>query len=136
MSEDSNQEILVELRKLKRAFYLVLIVIIVITAPAAYEGFKSGYSQAESWERVRTAMSRQDFPAALSMAQVLVTSQPNYDYGHTCLGYVYLAMGDITNAETQYARAYDLFPSEENEKNLAAVRKRLATGGSFSLLSK
>jgi tetratricopeptide (TPR) repeat protein len=81
-------------------------------------------------------MSRQDFPAALSMAQSLVARQPNYDYGHTYLGYIYLAMNDITNAETQYLQADKLFPGEENEKNLAAVRKRLATGTNFNLLSR
>jgi hypothetical protein len=45
-------------------------------------------------------------------------------------------MGDITNAEAQYLRADELFPDEENDKNVAAVRKRLVTGTSFNLLSK
>lgn len=81
-------------------------------------------------------MSRQDFPAALSMAQSLAARQPNYYYGHSYLGYVYLAMGDVTNAETQYLQADKLFPNEENEKNLAAIRKRLAMGTDFNLLSK
>ena len=81
-------------------------------------------------------MSRQDFPAALSMAQALVARQPDYYYGHAYLGAIYLAMGDVTNAETQYSRAYELFPNEESQKDLAAVRKRLAVGGDFKLLSK
>jgi cytochrome c-type biogenesis protein CcmH/NrfG len=137
MSDDINQEMLMELRKIRtisrRMYYLIVVFIIVCAVPAFQQGWSQG---SDSWERVRTAMSRQDFPTALSMAQALIASQPNYDYGHTYLGYVYLAMGDITNAETQYARAYELFPSEENGKNLAAVRKRLATGVSFNLLSK
>ena len=136
MSEDSNQEILVELRRLKRVFYLILVFIIVGSIPAFYAGFARGYSQADSWERVTTAMRRQDFPAALSMAQTLVHRQPDYYYGHAYLGAIYLAMDDVTNAEVQYSQAYRLFPNEESEKDLAAVRKRMASGGDFKLMSK
>ena len=135
MSESSNQEILVELRKLKRVFYLILVFIVVVSIPAFYAGFTRGFSQADSWERVTTAMRRQDFPAALSMAQTLVHHQPDYYYGHAYLGAIYLAMDDVTNAEAEYSQAYHLFPNEESEKDLAAVRKRMA-GGDFKLMSK
>ena len=81
-------------------------------------------------------MDHQDFPAALSMAQALTARQPDYYYGHAFLGSIYLAMGDVTNSETQYSRAYQLFPSEDGAKDLAAVRKRLAAGADFKLLSK
>jgi len=135
MSEDINQKILVELRKLKRVFYLILVFIIVGSIPAFYAGFTRGYSQADSWERVTTAMRRQDFPAALSMAQRLVRRGPDYYYGHAYLGSIYLAMNDITNAEVQYSQAYRLFPNEESEKDLAAVRNRMLTGD-FKLISK
>jgi hypothetical protein len=45
-------------------------------------------------------------------------------------------MGDITNSETEYLRAYELFPSEDNEKNLTAVRKRIATAHDTQPLPK
>jgi cytochrome c-type biogenesis protein CcmH/NrfG len=136
MSEDINREMLVELRKLKRMFYVFLFAVIVASMPAFYAGFTRGASQADSWERVTTAMRHQDFSAALSMAQVLVARQPKYYYGHAYLGAIYLAMDDVTNAEAQYSRAYELFPNEEAEKDLAAVRKRLAVGGDSKMLSK
>ena len=137
MSDDINQEILAELRKVRRMFYLTLAFVIVGALPAFYGGFSRGVSQAvPSWQRVTTAMQRQDFSVALSMAQALVASQPNYYYGHAYLGAIYLAMGDVTNAEAHYSRAYELFPNEESEKDLAAVRKRVAAGGDFKLLSK
>lgn len=60
----------------------------------------------------------------------------SYKLSHGYLGFIYLAMGDVTNAEAEYFKADELFPSEENDKNLAAVRKRLATGAGFNLLSK
>jgi len=136
MSEDINREVLVELRKLKRVFYVILVFIILGAAPAFYAGFTRGLSKADSWDQVTTAMKRQDFPKALSLGQALVASQPNYYYGHAYLGAIYLAMGDVTNAEAQYSRAYELFPNEEGEKDLAAVRKRKATSGDLKLLSK
>jgi len=34
--------------------------------------------------------------------------------------------GYLTNAEAQFARAYELYPTEDQEKPLTAVRKRLA----------
>jgi cytochrome c-type biogenesis protein CcmH/NrfG len=70
------------------------------------------------------------------MAQALIARQPDYAYGHAYLGYVYLVMDDLTNAEAEYARAYQLFPDEADQKDLDAVRKRLAAGADFKLLSK
>jgi cytochrome c-type biogenesis protein CcmH/NrfG len=89
-----------------------------------------------SWTAVQTAAKQLDYPRALTMAQANVTRQPSDYYGHSYLGYIYLAMGDVTNSEVEYSRAYQLFPSEDNEKSLSAVRKRLAAGGDFKLLSK
>lgn len=137
MNDDINQKILEEVRKIRRMFYVVLAFVIIGALPAFYGDLSRGVSQAApSWTRVTTAMQRQDFPAALAMSQVLVAQQPNYSYGHACLGAIYLAMGDVTNAHTHYLRAYELFPNEESEKVLAAVRKRLSESQPFKLLSK
>jgi cytochrome c-type biogenesis protein CcmH/NrfG len=136
MSEDINAEILAELRRLKRVFYIILIFIIVGALPAFYTGLTRPSTSGDSWARVRTAMDRQDFPAAFLMAQALTARQPDYYYGHSFLGAIYLAMGDVANSEAQYSQAYQLFPSEDGAKDLAAVRKRLAAGAAFKLLSK
>ena len=136
MSENNNQDLLIELRKLKRVFYVILVLIILGSVPAFYAGFTRGLSKADSWDQVTAAMKRQDFSGALSMAQALVARQPNYYYGHAYLGTIYLAMGDLTNAEAQYSRAYELFPNEENDKDLAAVRKRKTAEGDFKLQTR
>jgi len=137
MSEDINAEILAELRKLKRIFYLILILVCLGALPAFFADIKRDGRPADSWERVRTAMSRQDFSAALSMAQALTARQPNYYYGHSFLGCIYLAMGDVMNAEAEYSRSYDLFPNQDAAKDLAAVRKRLPPATiDFKLLSQ
>ena len=65
------------------------------------------------------------------MANTLVERQPNYYYGQAYLGAIYVAVGDLTNAESHYLRAYELFPNEQAEKDLAAARKSL--GGSCQL---
>ena len=137
MSPDINQEILAELRKLKRVFYVILALIIIGTVPAFYRGFSRSVSQAaSSWQSVDAAMKQQDFPKALAEAQTLVAQQPNYYYGEAYLGAIYLAMGDITNSEKHYLRSYMLFPDEVSQKELAAVRKRLAEQQPTNFLSK
>jgi cytochrome c-type biogenesis protein CcmH/NrfG len=134
MNVESNQEMLTELRRIRRIVFVLLVLVLIFAIPAFYEGFTEGFSRAKpSWEQVKAAMGRQDFQGALSMARTLVAREPNYDYGHTYLGYIYLAMGDVTNAVTQYSQACQIFPSEGNEKDLAAMKKRLASSTGFKL---
>jgi cytochrome c-type biogenesis protein CcmH/NrfG len=137
MSEDINQELLVELRKIRtisrRLCYLIVVFIIVCAVPLFQQGRRQ---DSDSWQQVRAAVDRGDCQKALSMAQALIARQPDYAYGHAYLGYVYLVMDDLTNAEAEYARAYQLFPDEADQKDLDAVRKRLAAGADFKLLSK
>ena len=114
---------------------LLLLVIVSFLAVPISRRSRSASSVA-SWESVNTAMRQQDFPKALAEAQALVTQQPNYYYGHAYLGAIYLAMGEVTNAQTHYLRAYELFPNEQSEKDLAAVRKRLAEPQPMRLLSR
>jgi len=135
MSEDINQEILKELRKSRRSTQVLLAVIAVICVLDSITHKKPSEAD-HSWTAVQTATKQLDFPRALAMAQSNVARQPSDYYGHSCLGYIYLAMGDVTNSEAEYSRAYQLFPSEDNEKSLSAVRKRLAAGGDFKLLFK
>ena len=136
MSENTNQEILAELRKIRtisrRMCCLIVIFIIVCALPVFQRGQRQN---SVSWPEVRAAVDRGDCHRALSMALALVALQPDYAYGHAYLGYVYLALDDLTNAEAQYLRAYELFPDEADKKDLDAVRKRIAAGASFKLQS-
>ena len=140
MSEEHNQEILAELRGVRsigrRLFWLLLLLLIVSVLAFPISRRSWSASSVASWDSVTTAMRQQDFPKALAEAQGLVAQQPNYYYGHAYLGAIYLAIGDVTNAEAQYSRAFELFPNEQSEKDLAAVRKRKAAGGDLKLLTK
>jgi tetratricopeptide (TPR) repeat protein len=125
VSEDINQQILKELQKSRRSNQAILI-IASITVIALLFSRRKPSEPDHSWTAVTTAMRQSDFPRALSMAQANAALHPNDYYGHAYLGSIYLEMDDLTNSEAQYLKAYELFPIEENEKNLAAVRKRLA----------
>ena len=139
MNEELNREILAELRKqthkltqynwIGLACILLLVVVFGVYIYARQRLYShpqhQEHDRAPSWSQVEQAMDRLDHQRALSLAKALVERAPNYYYGHSFLGSIYLAMGDTKQAEAQYARAYELFPSEENEKSLRAVRKRL-----------
>jgi cytochrome c-type biogenesis protein CcmH/NrfG len=137
MNEEGNQEILAELRELKKAsrrvLYLVMILVVVAVLSFPIPRRFRSSSQEISWTEVDVAMRRQDFREALAEAQALAKRQPDYYYGHAYLGVIYLAMNDVTNAEAQYSLAYDLFPTDVGFKELVAARKRLTSTKPFLL---
>lgn len=126
MSEDINQEILKELRKSRRSNQFLTAVIVTVLLLGTF-GHPRSSEPEHSWTAVQTALRQFDYRKALILAQANVERQSSDYYGHSYLGLIYLAMGDVTNSESEYSLAYKLFPSEDNEKNLAAVRRRMTT---------
>ena len=148
MNEDINREILTELRSLRRlAQWSVWLSVLAFAVLAVYFGFgrqqllRSRFARevdashrapqptadtGDAWTDIQASLDRGDNQKALSVAQRFVTRQPSYHYSHASLGSVYVAMNDFTNAEAAYARAVELYPVEEHEKALVAIRKRLA----------
>jgi hypothetical protein len=52
------------------------------------------------------------------------------DYvAHMYLGNMYLKLGQDSQAEAEYSRAYALFPSEECKQQLSVVKKRRGEQG-------
>ena len=135
MSEDINQEILKELQRTRRSNQVLLAVIAIVCVFFSISHKKPSEPD-HSWTAVQAAAKQLDYPRALSMAQANVARQPSDYYGHSYLGYIYLAVGDVTNSEAEYSRAYELFPNEESDKDLAAVRRRKAGAGDFKPLTK
>ncbi len=142
-----EQEILSELRSLRRlAQWSVWLSLAAFAVFAVYFVFapkllrarlatESGASQraqqrstepGDAWTDIQRALDRGDTDKALLLAQGFVTRQPGYHYCYAVLGSVYVAMNDFTNAESAYERAVALYPIEQHEKALAAIRKRLA----------
>jgi tetratricopeptide (TPR) repeat protein len=140
MGDENNQELLRELRKLTRvsrlSYYLGVVILAIgvlaigwmrqdrqRTSQSGTQ--KSSAAQNRGWGDVSAAMDRLGYTNALALAQAIVSRNTNYYYGHSYLGSIYLALGDLTNSEAHYARAYELFPDDDNEKSLRAIRKRL-----------
>lgn len=132
-----------ELRSLRRIATVVLIVLAISLALQLYSFVRmhtfsvraSGAADLEmtspSWQSVRRAMDRGDFDYAWRMASDLAKQNEDYYYAHSYLGSIYLAMGELEQAEQSYARAYELFPIEANQKALEAVRAVLQKGGAL-----
>src|SRR6202011_4015642 len=71
----------------------------------------------------KTMRKLSEFLLRRKTAQPADAQQEDY-HAHMYLGNMYLALGDVTQAEVEYSRAYALSPSEESRKPLAAIRKR------------
>lgn len=151
MNEDVNEQILSELRSLRRhtqlsAYMAIVCVAIAIgfgtwlrfererssrayyqSRSAAQPGSSVQPSQETVWPTIEAALDQGDNRKALTLAQSFVARQPRYHYSHATLGSVYVAIGDYTNAEAAYMKAVELYPFEDHEKALASIRKRLAT---------
>jgi cytochrome c-type biogenesis protein CcmH/NrfG len=135
MNDDVTQQILAELRKLRRSNQAAMIVtVLMLVGAAIYFPLRlrsvpfspqTQQSQADSWDAVRSAMDHFEYDKASGIAQRLVARYPNDYYGYSYLGNIALATGCIKEAESYYARAYELLPSEQHEKMLQAIQKRL-----------
>lgn len=125
MDNDINQQILEELRKLRKTNqWTSACAILVLLAFLIWAFLLIPPRSAEPWSQVSTAMRQSDYPKALQIAQKLTAEHPSDHYGHEYLGNIYLAIGDAAHAETEYARAYELLPSEAIQTKLDAIRKR------------
>ena len=78
-----------------------------------------------SWNDVDWNVRRSNPDEAIRIGQELIQKTPQYPEGHHRLTSAYLAVGKIEKAREHYARAFRLFPSEENEKLLIAMDKRI-----------
>ena len=136
MNEDTDKQMLDELRKLNAfnrrslAFIplaMVLLIGLLLLGDLLRGRFRAPAAPAVSWREVQYAMDREDNDDALRLAMKLMTKNPTNYYGEWYLGAIYHSKGDIQKAEQHYARAHDLFPCEDYEKRLTAIRKVLTT---------
>lgn len=136
MNEDLNQEILMELRRLRRSgnvaawLCVILIAAAVVYMQIRLHSLSPTQSQTDSWDAVRTAMDHSDYTRASAIAGRIAERSPDDYYGQAYLGNIALATGRIKDAEALYARVVELLPTEEHEKVLNAIRKRLQNDAS------
>jgi len=145
MDQDTNAEILGELRSMRRhtqygAYFSTLLALVVtafvswsvlerqrgwaVTSKPATQA--NAFSSGKVWSEISAALDEGDDQKAVSIAKDFVSRRPNYYYAHELLGTTYIAMNDFTNAESAYVRVVELYPDEEASKTLTTVRLRLA----------
>jgi len=136
MNDQINQEILNELKsqtiltKKMNTFVPIVVVMVLVACtlltPYIINKFKSQTPQSpQSWSQVRNASDTGDIDTALRIAKALTEKNPNDWYGYSYLGVIYNSMGDNKNAEINFSKAYELFPTKDNKANLEAIRSVL-----------
>jgi tetratricopeptide (TPR) repeat protein len=78
-----------------------------------------------TWSDVDWNIRRANLDEAIRIGEELIQRMPQYSEGHRRLATAYLAAGKTAQAKQHYAEAYRLFPSEENEKLVAAIDRRI-----------
>ena len=138
MAEDMQQQILDELRSQTAMFRkanktntialcIFMIVIAVLMALTPFIPHISRHPstsppRADSWHETRSLWDQGESLKADEMVQRLIKKYPNFWYGYALLGSFHQELGKFKEAEDDYAKAYDLFPTEENRKTLDAIR--------------
>lgn len=126
MDTDLSQQILTEVRSLRKTIQWTTVISLLALAGVCIWAFWFVRArQASPWTPVKTAMAQYDYPKALKLAQQLAAEHPNDYYSHYYLGWICVEMGDLARGESEYARAYELWPSEDMQKRLEVVRKRI-----------
>jgi tetratricopeptide (TPR) repeat protein len=87
-------------------------------------------SQKPDWYDVDQNVRHGDFEKAIRIGEELILKTPQYPDAHRRLAGAYLAAGKTDKAREHYAEAFHLFPSEENEKLLIAIDRRIKAGTS------
>ena len=146
MGEDIQQQILDELRnqtamfrkvsRLNIVFMCIFVAVVAISmalTPLIHRISRSSSTSLQrndSWHQVRSLCDQGESVKANEMLGRLIKKDPDYWYGYALLGSIYQELGKSKEAEEAYAKAYGLFPSEDNKKILEAIRTVLSNEAS------
>jgi tetratricopeptide (TPR) repeat protein len=142
-SQTTNDEVLAELRKISAwadqqrkiakwslialaGFVLVVVGVFVLMDRPSQANLESSPSPHQlDWYDVERSVRLGDFEKAIAVGEELIVKTPQYPQAQQRLAGAYLAAGNLEKAREHYAEAFRLFPSEENEKLLSAIEKRI-----------
>jgi predicted Zn-dependent protease len=117
----------------KISIYAMLALVIVLVPIDLYvrhrllEKHMQSYSEPDvTWQAAFDLMKQDKDAEAMRMALILYKKHPDRWYPNSCLARILYETGDLQGAEKYAAKAYELCPSEDNEKYLAMVRKHIA----------
>ena len=134
MNDQINQQILDELRRqtklvksssiITSLVILVVFIVVILITPYMASKYKNTPQQQSppSWGEVNSFFDSCNYQEALRIAKTLKEKSPNYWYGYSYVGSIYNAMGDHKNAEINFAKAYELFPTKDNKEKLDAMK--------------
>ncbi len=133
MNEQINQQILDELRRQTQlvktssiivpVIFLIFIVVAILFTPHIANKYRQTPQKTpRSWGEVSSLFDSCNYQEALRIAKALTEKSPEYWYGYSYIGSIYNALGDHKNAEANFAKAYELFPTKENKEKLEAIR--------------
>jgi tetratricopeptide (TPR) repeat protein len=122
--EDINQQILSEVRGLHHTSQWILVIAITVLLIAVYLVYEIP-RHTSPWSPVYEAVRHYNYDRALNLAKSIVREHPEDYYGHEYLGYIYLQMGNLNQAELEYSRASQLAPPERLKAKVEEVRKRI-----------
>jgi tetratricopeptide (TPR) repeat protein len=143
---NDNDTIVAELRKIAAwadmqrkitkwsfIFIAVFIPAMVVFAIVMENHFKARLEDLEAppkpekptWNTVDYNLRRANVDEAIRVGEELIQQMPQYPEGHQRLASAYLAAGKLEQAREHYAQLVRLFPSEENQKLLNAIDRRM-----------
>ena len=146
---DDNESILAELKKISAwadsqrriTKWSLVTVVILLAAMLVFAVFWEMHEKANleaatvlpkaedmTWGDVDSNIRRANADEAIRIGEELIQKMPNYAEGHRRLASAYLAAGKIEQAREHFVQAFHLFPSDENEKLVTAIDKRIKEG--------
>jgi tetratricopeptide (TPR) repeat protein len=148
MADDLQQQILEELRnqtalvrKANRTNTIVygilmaIFVISIILTPFIRDNSRTSSTSPQcpdSWQQAKNLLDQGESGKADEMVQRLIEKNPQFWYGYAFRGAIQQELGNFNEAEGYYAKAYDLFPTEDNKKTLDAIRTVLKNKASVN----
>jgi len=85
----------------------------------------SSMKERPTWTDVDWRIRRGEPEEAIRIGEDLIQQAPQYPDGHRLLASAYLAAGKLDQAKEHYLRAFQLFPSEDHQKLVAAISRRI-----------
>ncbi len=135
---DINKEILAELKYISRAqktqrksaiisviFLIIIIPMLVLLADENEETAENEPAVTESWDEVDSLDNSNNTQQALDMALRLRDKLPHDFFGYTKSAELLNRLGRDVEAEINYQKAYDLWPSKDNYDNLSVIQLKL-----------
>lgn len=131
MDNENTNRIIQELRRQTRVgvwgnVIAGLVIIMLVAVPITYSLKLAESRDAEApspiWTRIQNAALEGDCSEQIKLLNQLLAKNPDDYYLHAYLGSIYVQKRQLDKAREHLEKSYALFPIEETEKQLSALR--------------